>query len=812
MKELSDRIAALTPEQRAVFELLRKKSAPKKPAPAAPPPISRRDEAGPAPLSFDQERLWFLGQLDPESAAYNIDTAIRMKGTLDVPVLQATLSEIVRRHEAWRTVFPAVDGRPVQVALPPRPVELPLVDLSELSPAEREARVLEVAHEEARTPMDLAAGPLVRVRLLRLAADEHICLMTVHHIVSDWYSFNLAWMEIAALYPAFLEGKPSPLPEPPVQYADFAVWQRGWLSGEVLENGVDFWTKELAGFPHVLELPTDRPRPAAQTTRGARAKIALPPERAEAFRALGRREGVTLFMAALAGFDALLARWSGQEKIVVGSPNANRNRPEIERLLGFFVSQLVFATDVSGHPTFREILGRARRTALAAYAHQELPFGKLVEALSPERDASRAPLAQVNLLVLDTGSTTVELPSLTFSGVDVDDGSSLFDTTLSLFDHGAPGIHGWFEYNVDLWEAATMERLAGAFEVMVERMSADPAVPLSEIPLLPEGAVHQVLSEWNDTGATGDLRPVHLLFEERAAESPGAVALVVADRVFSDLEVTYGELDRAANRLGHRLRRLGVGKESRVGLMTGRGPELLVGLLGIWKAGGAYVPLDPGYPPERLAFLVEDAGIEVAVTEPELAGLLPERVRTVALDGVASLAGEPEERPEEPQAEPGDLAYVIYTSGTTGKPKGVMVEHGNLASTILASRIAFGWGRGDRIPVLAPFSFDIFLFEVMSPLTAGGTVELVPLSPALDLDRLMTALGTATRLHAVPALMRQISALVQPGTGLKTLFVGGDAVPPDLLAEMRAAFPGAGLRVLYGPTEGTIICSSWAVP
>ncbi|MFP5287891.1 MAG: non-ribosomal peptide synthetase, partial [Thermoanaerobaculia bacterium] len=540
-----------------------------------------------------------------------------------------------------------------------------------------------------------------------------------------------------------------------MQYSDYAVWQREWLQGEVLQHHLDFWLQELEGIPQVLELATDRPRPLKLTGGGGMVMVALPPPVAGPFRALARQEGATPFIAALTAFGALLFLHSGQERFLASSPNANRNQPELQGLLGFFLSQLVFPLDLSGDPSFRELLQRVKKTAFGAYAHQELPFGKLVEALRPERDPSRAPLAQVSLQLVEGGAeAAISVEGLTLSEVALGDVLPKFDLGMSLVETPQE-IRGWFEYPRDLWDHASVQRMAGMFEILAQAAAAAPDVPLSALPVFSEAGLHQVLAEWNDTAVAGEIPAVDRLFEERAARDPGAVAVVGDGRSVGD--VTYGELNRAANRLAHRLRGLGVGPEVRVGLCLERGPGVLVGMLGVWKAGGAWVPLDPGYPPERLSLLIEDSGVAVVVAEPPLLDRLPE-ARTVRWDGMAVSAGEPEENPEGRRAAPEDLAYVLYTSGTTGLPKGVMVEHGNLAAMLLASVEEFRWREGDRSPVLAPFSFDVFLLETMGALLSGGTVELIPLVPALDVDRLVESLRTATRLATATSLMRQIVA------------------------------------------------------
>ena len=830
-EDRSGRIAALSPEQRELLELLRrKKAAEKRPRrPPTAPPIPRRGPGTPGgpeaawPLSFDQERLWFLYYLDPGATAYNIDTSTRMQGRLDVAALESALNAVVRRHEAWRTTFHAVDGRPVQVVAPEMALSVPVVDLRRVPADRRDAVARGHQRSEARRPFDLSAGPLVRALLLRLADDLWICMLTVHHIVTDWVTFQLFWRELALLY----AGEPQHLPELRRQYADFAVWQREWLAGEVLDLYLGFWLNELAGAPQVLELPLDRPRPATQTTRGAEQPVEIPGALADSLKALARQLGATPFMAVLAAFKALLFRLTGQEKVLVGSPNANRNRVELEPLFGFFLTQLVFATDGSGNPTFGELLGRVRQAALGAYAHQDLPFGKLLEALKPERDNSRPPLVQANFLLLDSEYTPMALPDLTVTPIWVDDGNSRFDLTLGLWD-SPRRIFGFFEYNLDLFDPTTVARMAEAFGALVLRAVADPEVRLAELPLLSVPARHQVLAEWNDSGEGERTLTVPGLFAAiaasaaSAAERPAAPALVVSDR-----ELSFAELDRSAEREARRLRAAGIAPGDVVGLAVDRSAALAVGILAIWKAGAVLLPLDPAAPRERLAFLVADAGARALLTREPLRGRLPEtglpifdlfdpldlRQPRQPNEPFEVGAGSPEPLP---RVAPGDVAYLLYTSGTTGQPKGVVVEHGSLAAVLGACRSELGFSADDRLLSVAPFSFDIFFFELLSPLLAGGTCELLAATSPLDMDALLAGLERATRFHAVPALLRQVLAAISATrrgdperfSGLRTLFVGGDAVPADLLADLARTFPRAELRVLYGPTEATILATT----
>ncbi|HYO14475.1 MAG TPA: amino acid adenylation domain-containing protein, partial [Thermoanaerobaculia bacterium] len=803
MKDFSERINALTPEQRAVFELLRKSSRKKPARPGAPPPLERRTGAEPAPLSFDQERLWFLQQLDPASVTYNIGTVTRMEGRLDVPAFATALNEVVRRHQIWRTSFPLVDGRPVQAVAPVLRIEMPVVDLVEVDGARREAVALALAREGALRPYDLQRGPLLRALLVRLGEGEHLCLLAMHHIVTDWISSQIAWQEMAVLYQAAREGRPSPLPEPPVQYGDFAVWQREWLQGETLEHHVDFWRRELDGVPQVLELPTDRPRPASSTGRGRREPVAVPPRIADPFRALARQEGATPFIATLAAYSAVLFRVSGQERFLVGSPNANRNRPEIQGLLGFFLSQLVFRADLAGDPSFRELLGRAKKTAFAAYAHQELPFGKIVEALRPERDPSRAPLAQVDMQLVEAGpSSWIEVAGLRLSEVPFGEGLPKFDVSVSLLD-GAEGIRGWFEYSLDLFDPPTITRLAESFASLIEQVGQRPDARLSDLRPLSEAARQQVLVEWSGAAAAGpESESPERSIAAQAARTPGVVAVVCGER-----RLTYGELDARARELAGCLRRLGVGPDVLVGLCAERSPEMVVGVLGTLKAGGAYVPLDPSYPEERLSFLAEDSGIRVLLTRGELRSRFPDgRFRIVDLD---ALEGARELDGDGPEAPPESLAYVIYTSGTTGRPKGVMVSRRGLAGYLVWAAKTYPRGSGSLLH--SSISFDLTVTSLFVPLLRGERVVLVPESEGVE--GLAAALRAGEGLSFVKLTPSHARALGrQPAGRTRSLILGGEALTGEDLAPWREAAPETLVCNEYGPTETVVGCSLFAAP
>ena len=782
---LKDRLAALSPEQRALFETLREKQR-KAAARLQPPPVRR--VTGPTPdaivgdwpLSFDQERFWFVEQLFPAGAGLVITAATRMRGPVSFPAVASALDAIVRRHAAWRTTFPTVDGRPVQRVGAPRPQPLAVIDLSALPEEPREAEALRLVKVETAAPFDLEAGPLVRSALVRMTPGDHVCILAIHHLVTDWISFQIAFSEMAAL---LASGGSAVLPEPPVQYPDFAVWQREWLQGEVLEDLVSWWREQLSGFPMALELPTDRPRPAVMRMRGGRLPLRVSNGLALALRDLARSEGVTLFMTVLAAVAALLHRASGQERLLLGANNANRNRPELEPVLGCFLTQVPFPIDLSGDPPFRELLARVRQSALGAFAHQDLPFGKLVEAVQPARDTSRAPIVQTLVQVLDGQYTQTDLAGFTFEVVDAWDGVARYDLMLTLFDYGPDGLMGSLEYDADLFDATTAACLAELLFLQMEQAASEPAVPLSALPALSEAARHQALVEWNDSARPLPEWTVPERFAAQAAAHPEALAVVAAGE-----SLTYGELERRSDALAHRLRARGIGPESRVGLLLDRTVDMPVAILGVWKAGGAYVPLDPEWPEARMALVLEDA-------EPALV------LRDLDLDDSAPV---PLPAPARRR-----LAYLIYTSGTTGRPKAVEVEHRSLASTLASVLGRFGFGPDDRMPHLSRFTFDISLVELFAVLLAGGVCEILSLDEILDPDALRGAVARSTRIHAGPSLLRRIAG---PAPRLRTVLTGGEAVPPALREEVLAAFPEADLAVLYGPTETAILATAYPVP
>jgi amino acid adenylation domain-containing protein len=785
------------------------------PAPSAATAPLVREPRGPQdtplPLSFAQQRLWLIDQLQPGTAAYNLPLALRLRGVLALPALAATLDEIVRRHEVLRTTFPGTDGEPRQVIAPPGPVPLPVVDLSGLSAPEPEVERLLTA--EARRPFDLAAGPLLRVRLLRLAAEDHVAFLDLHHIIGDGWSFGVLIREIAALYPAFLAGRPSPLPDLPIQYADFSAWQRRQLQGEALESELAFWRERLQSAPPVLELPSDRPRGTPQSDRGGVRIVRLEPGLSAEVAALARREGATLFMMLLAAFQTLLSRASGQDDVSVGAPVAGRTRVETERLIGCFVNTLVLRTDLAGDPTFRELLARVRTVTLDAFRHQDVPFEKLVEEIRPERSLSHTPLFQAMLTLQNAPREELELPGLRLAPLALEGGTAKFDLLLELTED-ASGIAGTLHYRTEMFEAATAERLVGHFQRLLAGTTGDPTTRISELPWLSSGEIHQVLWEWNDTQAALTGAPtLHQLVEAQAARTPDAVAVEMDE----GMALTYAELEARASHLARHLRRLGVEPEALVGICAERSIEMVVGLFGILKAGGAYVPLDPDLPAERLAYVLGDAGARAILVPSGLAGRLPAHgIPTVFLDHLATAGDAPRgvsTLESRPLGSPENLAYVIYTSGSTGKPKGAMNSHRAVVNRLLWMQAAYGLTADDAVLQKTPFGFDVSVWEFFWPLAVGARLVMARPGGHQDPEYLATAIERRriTTLHFVPSMLSAFleARNLERCRGVRRVIASGEALPADLAATFFARLPGVELHNLYGPTEAAIDVTAW---
>ncbi|HEX2092924.1 MAG TPA: condensation domain-containing protein, partial [Longimicrobiaceae bacterium] len=773
--------------------------------PAVPPllPVPRQ---GALPLSFAQQRLWFIDQLEPGRSTYNMPFPLRIRGGLEVGALERALTEIVRRHETLRTCFVVVDGEPLQVVREAAPVVLPLVELGGLPEGARDAELARLSRDEARRPFDLATGPLLRVVVVRLGEREAGVLFTLHHIVCDGWSMGILVREVSTLYAAFSRGEEVRLPELPIQYADYAVWQRGWLSGGTLEAEIGWWRERLVGAPTLLELPTDRPRPAVASGAAATRAVRVGADTAARLRALSRREGATPFMTLLSLWQLLLGRYSGREDLLVGTPIAGRNRMETEGLIGFFVNTLVLRADLSGDPTVRELLHRVRERTLGAYQHQELPFEKLVEELGVERSLAHTPLFQVMFSLQNNEGGELELGGAGLEGLGVESASAKFDLTLTLTEEEE--IRGGLTYRTGLWEDATIGRMLEHYARLLEEASAHPERRLSEFSLLGAAERAQVLEGWNATAAELPReRRVHELFSEQAARTPDVAAVVFGTR-----HLTYAELDRRSSQLAHALRRRGVGPETRVALLLERSPELVVAVLGILKAGGAYLPLDPTHPRERLARILEDATAPLLLTRSHLRERLPATAAGVlCLDRDAEEIGREPAGPPPVEVAPQNLAYVIYTSGSTGTPKGVLVEHRALFNYLLwFDRTVLG-EHGFALPLVSRLSFDAHVRQLFPPLLRGEPVWVLPEETVADPAALLEALASQERVSfgGVPSLWSALLERVRTGEGPKprglvAVLLGGETLSPELVERTRAFFPGVALWNHYGPTEATV--------
>ncbi|MEH1773540.1 amino acid adenylation domain-containing protein [Nostoc sp.] len=785
-------------------------------------PILPRARDAELPLSYGQQRLWFLDQFEPNSAIYNIPTALHLQGTLKVAALEQSLREIIHRHEALRTNFITVDGKPSQIIQTQTNWTFSVVEYQHLSTTEQEIFTQQLAQKQLIQPFDLATEALIRATLVVLNKTEHVLLVCMHHIVSDGWSMDVFVQELAALYNAYSQGQtslrdatrtplpplPIPLPPLPIQYADFAIWQRQWLQGDVLQSQWSYWQKQLADAPGLLVLPTDRPRPAVQSFAGAYQQFALSKQLTSGLIQLSQEQGVTLFMTLLAAYDTLLYRYTGVADILVGSPIANRDRSEIEGLIGFFVNTLVMRTNLSGNPSFCELLGRVREMAMDAYSHQDLPFEMLVEALQPERDLSHTPLFQVAFVLQNAPMSQLELTGLTVSPLVVEGTTSRFDLTLSM-QNTAAGLVGLWEYNTDLFDANTIERMTGHFVTLLAGIIANPNERISQLPLLTAVEQQQLLVEWNSTQADYPLdKCIHQLFEEQVKRTPNAVAVV-----FENQQLTYHQLNAKANQLAHYLRSLGVQADVLVGIYIERSLEMIVGLLGILKAGGAYVPLDPDYPQERLSFMLEDAQLRVLLTQQQLIERLPEhQAQIVCLDtDWQSISVSSQDNPIT-GVQDTNLAYVIYTSGSTGKPKGAMNTHLGIYNRLLWMQQAYQLTPVDCILQKTPFSFDVSVWEFFWPLITGARSVLAKPGGHKDTAYLANLIQEqqVTTLHFVPSMLRAFveEESVKNCSSLKRVICSGEALPKELQERFFARLD-CELHNLYGPTEAAIDVTYW---
>ncbi|MBD2562852.1 MULTISPECIES: non-ribosomal peptide synthetase [Nostoc] len=765
------------------------------------PFITQRTENAQLLLSYAQQRLWFLDQFEPNSALYNIPLALRLVGTLNQVALEQSFYEIINRHEALRTNFLTVNGQPTQIIQTQRNWTVSVVGLKHLSTTEQEIVTQQLVRQQAIEPFDLANKALVRATLLVLSETEHILLVCMHHIVSDGWSMGVFLQELAALYNAYSQAQPSPLAPLPIQYADFALWQRQWLQGGVLQSQLNYWQQQLKDAPALLSLPTDRPRPAVQTFAGAHQEFALSQKLTQGLIQLSQKQGVTLFMTLLAAYDTLLYRYTGTEDILVGSPIANRDRSEIEGLIGFFVNTLVMRTNLAGNPSFSELLTRVREMAMEAYTYQNLPFEMLVEALQPQRDLSHTPLFQVMFALQNVPLSGVELAGVSVTPLMPESRTAKFDLNLFM-QNTATGLVGVWEYNTDLFDASTIERMTGHFVTLLEGIIANPEQQISQLPLLTEVEQHQLLVEWNDTGVDypQDLC-IYQLFEEQVQRTPDAVAVI-----FENQQLTYYQLNCRANQLANYLQSLGVSADVLVGICVERSIEMVVGLLGILKAGGAYVPLDPDYPQQRLSFILDDAALPVLLTQQSLLESLPEHTaQVVCLDSDRQLIEQHSRENPLTGSKPENLAYVIYTSGSTGQPKGVQVNHNCVVNFLASMSHCPGLTDSDTFCAVTTISFDIAALELYLPLVVGAKVVVVSREVASDGARLLLELqhSSTTVMQATPATWQMLvaSGLSTQQLGMK-LLCGGEALPPQLAHQLLET--GSQVWNLYGPTETTI--------
>ncbi|WP_373526933.1 amino acid adenylation domain-containing protein [Nostoc sp.] len=764
------------------------------------PPIERifRDEE--LILSFAQQRLWFLTQLQPDSPFNNISAAFCLQGQLNQQALQESLNEIVRRHEVLRTNFKTVAGRPIQIISSEATLLLPIVDLSELPPDLQEIQIEQLAQIEAQQPFNLQTDLMIRAKLLRLGEQEHIALLTLHHIASDGWSIGVFVQELSTLYQSFRIAQLPSLSEVPIQYVDFAAWQRNWLVGKVLDSQLAYWRQHLDGAPALLNLPTDHPRPAVQSFRGANYTFEISPEQSAALKTLSQEQGCTLFMTLLAAFKTLLYRYTGSEDIVVGSPIANRTHAEIERLIGFFVNTLVLRTKLEGNLTFEELLSRVREVALGAYSHQDLPFDVLVEELQPHRSLSYTPLFQIMFVLQNAPMSEIELSGLNLSLLESDSATAKFDLTLFV-EETTSGLIGTFEYSTDLFEAETIHRMAEHLQTLLAGIVTDFQQQLWELPLLNETEKTQ-LAKWNDTQIKYPLEKcIHQLFEAQVERTPDAVAVICKEE-----ELTYRELNQRANQLAHYLQKLGVSSEVLVGICVEPSLDMIVGLLGILKAGSAYLPLDPAYPQQRLAFMLSDARVSFVISHSSFVNKF-DKITVVCIDtDWNKIAQESLENPVSNTT--GDnLAYVIYTSGSTGKPKGVLGLHRGAVNRFHWMWETYPFTEGEVCCQKTSLNFVDSVWEIFGSLLQGVKTVIVGDRIVKNLPQFVETLANhnVTRLVLVPSLLRVLldsdSNLQARLPKLKFWVISGEALSIDLLHKFRQTLPDSILLNLYGSSE-----------
>jgi len=820
-EETANGKTALSSKQQAVLEkLLKGKVATNLTAPKIP----KREVYSPVVLSFAQQRLWVLDRLVPGNPFYNLPTAIYLPGEIDDSIFERAVNEMLRRHESLRTLFSMEEEQPVQVVLPELKIKVDVIDLQGLSPSEQKEDVSRRLTEEAGKPFNLELGPLLRVMLIHLGKDQHVLLFTMHHIVSDAWSIEVFVDELSTVYAAFAEGMPSPLPELSVHYADFAVWQRRWMQGDILEKQLSYWRGLLSGELPILELPTDKQRPAVSSYRGAKKYIQVPGHVGRGLIELGRVEKCSTFMTLLAAFNVFLYRYSGQEDMMVGSPIANRNREELEKMIGFFANTLVFRTDLSGNPTFRDLLDRVRKVTSGAYDNQDLPFEKLVEEFQPDRYMSHTPFFQVMFNFMSaqskgrkgasstsaaTAAPAEEPGSPGISELGVDNQTSKFDLWFTM-SQGGDRLNGAVEYNTDIFEETTITRMIENFSTLLEGIAADPDCRIDDFPLLSEREKEELLVRWNDTAEEYRLRCLHHAFEQQAALTPEAPAVM-----FEEDQLTYAELNRRSDGLAFRLREMGVTVDTPVGVCMERSFEMVTALLGILKAGGAYLPLDPEYPVDRLAFILNDARLSILLAQETLRDVLPPFDGEIVTLGAAGAEAEGPDRGPGVDISVDNLAYIIYTSGSTGRPKGAMVPHKGISNRLQWMQGAYGLTAEDRVLQKTPYSFDVSVWEFFWPLLTGAVLVLARPGGQKDGAYLAEAIRAkgVTTMHFVPTMLNAF--LETPGLraldSLKRVICSGEALAPEYRDRFFERMPPhTELHNLYGPTEASVDVTAWA--
>ncbi|CCH94318.1 hypothetical protein MICCA_370002 [Microcystis aeruginosa PCC 9432] len=766
------------------------------------------------PLSYAQQRLWFLDQLEPNSPFYNISLALHLAGNLQVDVLEKSLQEIIQRHESLRTNFATIEGNPVQVIKPESNWQLTLVNGKDSPKYREEQEIKKWLEIHSHQPFDLANDSLIRATLLKLSDTEHFLLICLHHIVSDGWSMGVFIEELTTLYNAYTKGLEPLLQELPIQYADFAIWQREYLQGEIRENQLNYWQKQLAAAPALLHLPTDYPRPLQQSFQGDRIKCILSPELSQGLNKLSREKGVTLFMTLLTAFQTLLYRYTGQTDILVGTPIANRTRSELAGLIGFFVNTLVLRTDLARNPSFSELLKQVRETATDAYDHQDLPFEMLVESLQPERNMSYNPLFQVMFGLDNEIVDSIDLEGIKATRQPLEFKTSKFDLSLSIQVKEA-GLTAIWEYNTDLFDKSTIERLSGHFVNLLTGIIANPEQTVSQLPLLTESERNQLLFDWNQTEIDykNDLC-LHQLFEQQVKQNPQAIAVKLEDEF-----LTYEELNCKANQLAHYLQSLGVKSDSLVGIFVERSLDMIIGILGILKAGGAYVPLDINYPQERITYLIEDTQLSIVLTQSKFIEQLPKFIpNTICLDQDWSIIAKQSTVSPLVEVDQHNLAYIIYTSGSTGQPKGVMIEHRSVVNYILTTIREYGITSEDQILQFFSICFDASVQEIFVSLLSGATLVLRTEEMLRSSEYFwqccqkwqLTVLGIPT------AYWHQLASELTPDTlpilsKIKLIVIGGEAIQPAKVQQWQTVTgqysPLPRLLNAYGPTEATIVAT-----